>query len=124
MSIIEDKNWYTVYDKDGVYVACYQDKNWAKFAARQYGGRYTVTEQFVERPEYISDHLIDYKREEFLKQCGHIIMMVSLLLMLISLVTLPFNLEYWFHHVLAFIFFGLTTYFGLWFSARYTQYYE
>jgi hypothetical protein len=124
MNIVKDDNWYTVYNKDGVYMACYQDKDWAQFAARHYGGRYTITEQFVERPEYKPDVLIDYKHNEFLRLCGLSIMMISLLLMIISLIALPFNLEYWLYHLLAFVFFGVTTCFGMWFSHRYTQYYE
>ncbi len=123
MNIVKDDNWYTVYDKDGLYMACYQDKDWAQFAAKHYGGRYTITEHFVERPEH-KPVLIDYKHNEFLRQCGINIMLISLLLMIISLITLPFNLEYWLHHILAFILFVVTACFGMWFSGRYTEYYK
>ena len=123
MNIFKDENWYTVYDKDGMYIKCCQDRDWAQVAAKQLNGRYIITKEFVEKPEREFE-LIDFRHNEFLRRCGEFIMITSLLLMLVSLIVLPFNYKYWFYHILAFIFFGVTTFFGMWFSSRYTQYYE
>ncbi len=123
MNIIKDENWYTVYNNEGMYIKSCQDRDWAQGVAKQLNGRYIITKEFVEKPEREFE-LIDFRRNEFLRKCSEFILITSLLLMLISLIALPFNLDYWLHHILAFIFFGVTACFGLWFSHRYTQYYE
>ena len=64
MNIVKDENWYTVYNKDGLYMACYQDKDWAKFAAKHYGGRYTVTKHWVGHPSTADGGDTYFKRDD------------------------------------------------------------
>ncbi len=47
MNIVKDDNWYTVYNNEGVYVRCIQDKHWAKAASKKLNGSYITTKHYI-----------------------------------------------------------------------------
>ena len=121
MNIIKDDNWYTIYSKDGVYIKCVQDREVAEGLAKEFNCRYTITSHYVEKPVF---ELANFTLNNFLKACGSYITVISLLLLLISLLTLPFNFEYWMYHLLAFVIFFITMFLGMRLSSKYTVYYD
>jgi hypothetical protein len=64
MNIVKDDNWYTVYNKDDLYIKCYQDKIEAQHVAQEIGGRYTITKHWVGIPSTADGGDTYFKRDD------------------------------------------------------------